>query len=216
MELHQPAQTDHHLSLHTALVHCPRCDSRALRTGARLVCTSCGLVRETGRSFAGPVLVTAGERCPTCGRTLRHAAEHAAWPGTVRDRALRCGCGTRSRHPVAVHPSWHRNQGADPVSGLPLWLRTGVRGNVLWALDAAHLDAVEAQAEGPADVGAGSRGPGGERVSSTSPRCCARRAAATAPWRAASRRGSRAPRTAGTYCSPARLRALLPAGGATP
>ncbi|MFD0527553.1 hypothetical protein ACFQ1I_10585 [Kitasatospora arboriphila] len=45
---------------------------------------------------------------------------------------------------MAVHPSRGRNQGTDPVSGLPLRLRTDVRGNVLRALDAAHVDAVEA------------------------------------------------------------------------
>ncbi|MEU2629661.1 hypothetical protein [Kitasatospora sp. NPDC007106] len=45
---------------------------------------------------------------------------------------------------MAVHPSRRRNQGTDPVSGLPLRLRTDIRGNVLRALDAAHVDAVEA------------------------------------------------------------------------
>ncbi|MEV6211915.1 hypothetical protein [Kitasatospora sp. NPDC051914] len=143
MEPYRPERTDRRLSLHTALVRCPRCDACARRTGHRVVCTACGLVREAGRSFAGPVLATASGRCPTCGRALRYAAEHAAWPGTVRDRELRCGCGTASRHPVAVRPSWRRNQGTDPVSGLSLWLCTGVRGHVLWALDADHLDAVE-------------------------------------------------------------------------
>jgi hypothetical protein len=139
----EAARVGPHLPLDSALVRCPHCDARAVRTGTRVVCAGCGLVRTAGHAFQGPVQVVVDSRCGTCGRSARREVERPQWPDTVRALALRCPCGTVGRHPVEVYPSWWRNQGVDPVSGLALWLRAELRGQVLWALDAEHLAYLE-------------------------------------------------------------------------
>ena len=83
---------------------------------------------ETIGDFADTALV----RCPSCdGRAV--ARRDGAGPGAPR---LTCGACGLSRDRVARQ--W-REEGIDPWFGLPLWLHTHVRGQVLWALNAEHL-----------------------------------------------------------------------------
>jgi hypothetical protein len=61
----------------------------------------------------------------------------AATPGR-ETLALSCpGCGATT--PFAAGRSREHREGEDPWTGLPLWFRGEVRGNVLWALNEAHL-----------------------------------------------------------------------------
>ncbi|MFD9127636.1 hypothetical protein [Kitasatospora sp. NPDC059571] len=152
-----PARTGPHLPVDSALVRCPHCDARAVRTGRQVACGGCGHVRTAGHSFHGPVQVVVEGRCGSCGRAARREVERPRWPDTVRALALRCPCGTLGSHPVAVYPSWWRNQGTDPVSGLPLWLRADLRGQVVWALDAEHLAYLEGILGGEPGFRPGSR-----------------------------------------------------------
>lgn len=56
---------------------------------------------------------------------------------------LRCkGCGAVRRYPV--YPAFGgAGQETDSASGLPYFLQTRVRGNVLWASNIAHLEFLE-------------------------------------------------------------------------
>lgn len=138
---------DHSTSLWTfrqrLLVVCPRCEGCATVVGAgldrqpgRLTCPSCSLVVHAGENtWAGPILGRAGGRCERCGRA--HPNEVLTGPGRPATRTRACPCGHESA--VPVHWSPHHKEGLDPVFGHPLWLRTTVRGQLLWATNPAHL-----------------------------------------------------------------------------
>ncbi|MCH9682509.1 MAG: TFIIB-type zinc ribbon-containing protein [Deltaproteobacteria bacterium] len=64
-------------------------------------------------------------------------------PGGTAEVALRCSCGTSHRASVTAPFYVAASPGLDPFFGLPLWLQTNVRGNLLWAWSEAHLEEIE-------------------------------------------------------------------------
>lgn len=131
------------------LVRCPRCSGRARvrrepgRFAGRVVCDSCGYVRgPAGQAelWAGPVRAWAARPCRRCGRGLRRAYPRQKHPPERRSVRLRCtGCGAESDAPLHWAPM-PPGEAHDGLSGLPLWLQTACRGQVLWALNADHLE----------------------------------------------------------------------------
>ncbi len=57
--------------------------------------------------------------------------------------ALRCPCGASHRASASAPFYVSASPGLDPFFGLPLWLQTNVRGNLLWVWNEAHLEEIE-------------------------------------------------------------------------
>ena len=129
------------LHAHRALVSCPRCAAMAVATQERVTCTACGFARE-GRSLAPGAVVDAvvQSHCSACGHRIKVTRPAAAGTGSLTVRCLECG--KVARHKVWYERTLHES-GAPRFHGLDLWLQTMCAGNVLWALDEAHLDFLE-------------------------------------------------------------------------
>jgi hypothetical protein len=101
--------------------------------------------RQSRYSFADEAVVV----CPRCReRALVHpVADDASLPNdphfNFRSRGLTCArCGLTRRG----NPSMHYFSLTHPIDayfGTPLWLVTPVRGEMLWAYNARHLDFIE-------------------------------------------------------------------------
>jgi hypothetical protein len=97
-------------------------------------------------------------RCASCGSDLEQKVSAAPrFHEGCASAPVRCGrCGHLAEYPVWIAPA-PAEEGHDPVFGLPLFLRTEVRGQTLWALNARHLDLLAAWLgaslrERPADI----------------------------------------------------------------
>jgi ribosomal protein S27AE len=121
---------------HEIEVECPRCGQRALVHGLpkRLSCTSCGLSRSDGTY--GRMEAFIRRRCPRCGVWI---TRRIVRKGVVQSIAVSC---PTCRAVSNVRPTGWRSlspEASDPWFGLPLWLRTELRGREIWAWNREHL-----------------------------------------------------------------------------
>ena len=123
-------------------VRCPACGGRAIvqarhgERAARVTCTGCAYATtEEVTGWQGPTRGTVHGRCHRCGQRL---ARTLAGPRHDHPAHLTCACGAASDHEI----TWHRlaDGAVDPVFGLELWLHEPVKGEVLWAYNAEHLE----------------------------------------------------------------------------
>ena len=136
------------------LVCCPRCGGLASVTvtqhdeygwpwQARVGCVHCGFGDEARSDMPprwhGPVFVSARARCGGCGRQVSRAPKRRPGSPRRRDTLLTCpGCGHRTRVSLRVERAECREP-VDPYFGLALWLQVSCCGEVLWAVNEAHL-----------------------------------------------------------------------------
>jgi len=131
------------------LVECPRCGGcalveckRSLRGTPRLSCPDCGLAK---RGWPPPsnseVRRCARRRCAYCNDWLSKAAIRLL--ARKRIVEILCPCGAVSLVPWPS-ASMRIGDSTDPYFGLPLWLRTEVRGERLWAYNRDHLAFLDA------------------------------------------------------------------------
>ncbi|THV28747.1 hypothetical protein [Glycomyces paridis] len=115
-----------------ALVHCPRCDGKAISRAGRLTCGSCAYTSELHRK---PVKEAPFQSvmCPDCNR---HIGRYREDPRLLR---LRCrGCGWTKA--PAAKPPWTAPKRTRRTG---LWLETDFRGRTLWARNEQHLEFLE-------------------------------------------------------------------------
>jgi hypothetical protein len=60
------------------------------------------------------------------------------WRAATLEIEALCGCGATKVNKLT--PSMHLGAPVDPYLRLPLWLRTEIRGHVLWAYNRKHLE----------------------------------------------------------------------------
>jgi len=133
------------------LVTCPGCEGLAIVSGSprgghrTLRCTTCA--RSSGADQGAALWASGGgdqtakARCPKCGH--RNERKVHLPPGGTTEVALRCPCGASHRVSVTAPFYVSASPGLDPFFGLPLWLQTNVRGNLLWVWNEAHLDEID-------------------------------------------------------------------------
>lgn len=121
------------------LVHCPRCQGRALvRAGDhRLVCTVCHHSETPGRWY-GAWRLTVSRRCTVCGQPGRRSLETSRLQAKLSLRCDDCG-DEREYRASASQLHWHEGRVTDAVFGLPLWLQAEFRGEPFWAFNTEHL-----------------------------------------------------------------------------
>src|SRR5689334_7508158 len=120
------------------LVECPQYGKCALieckprqRTAPRLSCSHCGLAkRDWPLPSNSDVRRYARRRCTYYNEWLTKAAVRLI--ARKRIVEMLCPCGTATLVPWPG-PSMRIGGTTDPYLGLPLWLRTDVRGEQLWA-----------------------------------------------------------------------------------
>jgi hypothetical protein len=116
------------------VVHCPKCDGKALvkskAEGQKLVCTKCFHVEEPHQHFYG-----------------RHSPirRDADWDGKWKKLKTECdNCGDVCEYEAKIqHHYLHNGRMTDPVFGLPLWLQTTYKNDILWAYHYEHLAILE-------------------------------------------------------------------------
>ena len=95
--------------------------------------------RSSVYKFIDEILVVC-PRCGACARSARLSAEPRDW---FAPRRLTCRCGY-SNHWAGRGIAW--DWWRSPTDGYfrcPLWLQVRIRGRLLWAFNAHHLDALE-------------------------------------------------------------------------
>jgi hypothetical protein len=121
------------------VVHCPRCDGKALvHPDGRLVCTACFHVERPGRWY-GAATATVAVKCRECHAPLRRSAE---WDGSWKKLAMHCSeCGDNCEYEAAIsRHALHQGRMTDSTYGLPLWLQKEFRGDLFWAFNYDHLE----------------------------------------------------------------------------
>lgn len=113
---------------------------KRVSTPARARATRARATRAPLADFADEVLAV----CPRCEGPALVKRIDAATTDTAAPRRLVCRrCGHLQEQAGRVRAGAER-QGRDPVFGLPLWLATPCCGELLWAFNARHLEALEA------------------------------------------------------------------------
>jgi ribosomal protein L37E len=123
------------------LVRCPRCGDRAVVNQRKVSCGSCGYARVSASGWFGPAQLHASGSCTRCSQMIER--RQPAAPGRAAKKLpVTCpACGAVRTLPA--HLDLRCEGGTATYHGLPLWLRTDYRGEVLWAYDEAHLDFLE-------------------------------------------------------------------------
>src|SRR5688572_15650492 len=109
---------------------------------ARARATRAGATRAPLADFADEVLVV----CPRCEGPALVTRIDAATTETAAPRRLVCRRYGHMQERAGRKRAGAEREGRDPVFGLPLWLATPCCGEVLWAFNARHLEALEAYA----------------------------------------------------------------------
>ena len=94
---------------------------------------------ESVYSFMGKTYV----ECPNCGSCAISALldeEDTDWFAARRLTCKSCGYNDKWKS-RGIHRQWR--SGTDDYFGLPLWLQTEIRGQVLWAYNERHLELIE-------------------------------------------------------------------------
>lgn len=130
------------------IVCCPRCQHEAvISTGssfscenAKLNCSHCNHSEKAINLTFYKVSVRA--HCDTCGKGINRVIPHSK--EKVDGFAISCvACGAtriyRARNEEHSRTYSKADQGQDPIFGLPLWLQSDVKGNLLWAYNRLHL-----------------------------------------------------------------------------
>jgi hypothetical protein len=125
------------------LVECPSCRTcavvrckRGLDGTPRLACPNCALDKRGWPPPSGADLKCfAGRRCARCANPLSRVPTRFV----ARKRIVEalCPCGAASFEDW--RPSIRFGSPVDPYFRLPLWLRTDVRGECVWAYNREHL-----------------------------------------------------------------------------
>lgn len=123
------------------LVHCPKCEGKALiNTQGRLQCLACFHVEEKGHWY-GAATAVVQVKCRECHTAITRKAE---WDGRWEKLMVHCEkCGDDCYYDAVIHRHfWHEGKMTDTVFGLPLWLQDDFKGEVFWAFNYDHLEAL--------------------------------------------------------------------------
>ena len=125
------------------LVYCPKCDGKALvNSQGRLQCLSCYHVEEKGHWY-GAATAVVQVKCRECHAPIFKKAE---WDGRWEKLMAHCEkCGDDCYYDAAISKQyWRDGKITDTVFGLPLWLQEDFRGEIFWAFNYSHLEALRA------------------------------------------------------------------------
>jgi len=130
-------------------VECPKCSQRATVTkdtphsyfsSRTLKCPNC-FHSQKGRKITYAIELKCN--CPHCASELRvHIPNMNIKKETIAVKCYNCG-NTEEYAPRNIVQEWkYDNSGkpSDSYFGLPLWLAEKFKGNILWALNYAHLE----------------------------------------------------------------------------
>jgi len=131
------------------LVECPGCGQCAVVECKRGLegtpCLSCPRCSFTTRGWPPPSNLEmrrcARRRCARCNDWLGRAPVRFLMGKRVVE--ILCTCGAVSFEPWP-RAAMRLGESTDPYFGLPLWLRTDVRGETLWAYNREHLSFLDA------------------------------------------------------------------------
>lgn len=120
------------------VVHCPRCQGKALiNTQRQLMCTACHHTEKPGHWY-GEATASVRVKCRECHQLL---ARTAPWKGPWKKLRMKCEhCGDVCEYEASISVT-SRSHGlvTDRFFGLPLWLQTSFRDELLWAFNYEHL-----------------------------------------------------------------------------
>ena len=127
------------------IVSCPECDGKAIIEKSKdqwnLKCTSCFHGEKPGH-WHGGMIVFASVKCRECNTPIhRSAPTNRQWKKIM----LRCNsCGDECEYEAHLSTlPVHDGLMTDPVFGLPLWLQSEFRDDLLWAYNYDHLKMLE-------------------------------------------------------------------------
>jgi len=139
-----PGTTLHDMATHF-VVHCPRCDGKALinphEDSWRLTCTSCFHVERPGHWY-GSMTAYVSVKCRECRNQLTGSAEVNGQWNKLKLKCANCGDECEYEAHLSRH-SKHNGLMTDPVFGLTLWIQKPVGDDLFWAYHYEHLTLLE-------------------------------------------------------------------------